>query len=148
MFSPLKSEPEVRTLIITNHPCVCGTTLIIPRHMPQALRRTHECWLSEESLSLLHHLIEAFNRWRARPTFHLTLRRKARCHRLRLPSVSPLRRSGASPGWGRGGVPGLAPPLYSGLPNEVRPWKAFHGIQGAVVVLGFETVSDAVDPHG
>ena len=49
---------------------------------------------------------------------------------------------------GGGGVPGLAPPLYSGLPNEVRPWKAFHGIQGAVVVLGFETVSDAVDPHG
>ena len=82
--------------------------------------------------------------------------------------------TGASPGWGRGGVLGLAPPLYSGLPNEVRPWKAFflmggagarwvgwgvhvdqmgfkisfHGIQGAVVVLGFETVSDAVDPHG
>lgn len=25
---------------------------------------------------------------------------------------------------------------------------SFHGIQGAVVVLGFETVSDAVDPHG
>jgi len=25
---------------------------------------------------------------------------------------------------------------------------SFHGIQGAVVVSGFETVSDAVDPHG
>ena len=25
---------------------------------------------------------------------------------------------------------------------------SFHGIQGAVVVSGFETVSDAVDPYG
>ncbi len=43
--------------------------------------------------------------------------------------------TGASPGWGRGGVPGLAPPLYSGLPNEVRPWKAFfpHGWSGCGV---------------